>query len=73
MVCVPNYILCTTNSPQDLVTDEPAVVAVGAGDEQEDLPGTLHAPQPGLDRLRAGLQVTTRVPLHTGKVPPSIL
>lgn len=30
-------------SPQDVVTDEPAVVAVGAGDEEKDLPGALHA------------------------------
>lgn len=41
----------STNSPQDVVTDEPAIVTVRAGDQQEDLPSTLHAPQPGLDGL----------------------
>lgn len=59
--------------PQDVFTDQPAVVTVGAGDEEEDLPGALHAAQPGLDGVRAGLQVPARVPLHTGEVRPSIL
>lgn len=59
--------------PQDVFTDEPAVVTVGAGDEEEDLPSILHAAQPGLDIVRAGLQVPARVPLHTGEVGPSIV
>lgn len=59
--------------PQDVFTDEPAVVAVRAGYEEEDLPGILHALQPGLDRVRAGLQVPAWVPLHTGEVGPCIL
>lgn len=59
--------------PQDVFTDEPAVVTVGAGDEEEDLPSILHAAQPGLDIVRAGLQVPARVPLHTGEVGPSII
>lgn len=59
--------------PQDVFTDEPAVVTVGAGDEEEDLPSVLHAAQPGLDIVRAGLQVPARVPLHTGEVGPSIV
>lgn len=59
-------------SPQDVFTDEPAVVTVGAGDEEEELPGALHAAQPGLDRVGAGLQVPARVPLHAGEVRPCI-
>lgn len=59
--------------PQDVFTDKPAVVTVGAGDEEEDLPSVLHAAQPGLDRVRAGLQIPARVPLHAGKVRPCIL
>lgn len=59
--------------PQDVFTDKPAVVTVGAGDEEEDLPSVLHGAQPGLDRFRAGLQVPARVPLHTGEVDPSIV
>lgn len=59
--------------PQDVFTDEPAVVAVGAGDEQEDLPGIFHAVQPGLDGVGAGLQVPTWVPLYTGEVGACIL
>lgn len=59
--------------PQDVFTDKPAVVAVGAGDEEKDLPGVLHAAQPGLDRVRAGLQVPAWVPLHTGEVRPCIV
>lgn len=59
--------------PQDVFTDKPAVVAVGAGDEEEDLPSVLHAAQPGLDRVRAGLQVSAWVLLHTGEVRPNIL
>lgn len=59
--------------PQDVFTDKPAVVTVGAGDEEEDLPSALHAAQPGLDRVRAGLQVAVWVPLHTGEVRPCIL
>lgn len=59
--------------PQDVFTDKPAVVTVGAGDEEEDLPSILHTVQPGLDRIRAGLQVPAWVPFHTGKVSPSIL
>lgn len=59
--------------PQDVFTDKPAVVTVGAGDEEEDLPSTLHAAQPGLDGVRAGLQVAGWVPLHTGEVRPCIL
>lgn len=59
--------------PQDVLADEPAVVTVGAGDEEEDLPSVLHAAQPGLDRVRAGLEVSARVLLHTGEVRPSII
>lgn len=59
--------------PQDVFTDKPAVVAVGACDEEEDLSGVLHAAQPGLDGVGAGLQVPARVPLHTGEVCPCIL
>lgn len=59
--------------PQDVFTDEPTVVAVGAGDEEEHLPGVLHAAQPGFDGVGAGLQVPARVPLHTGEVGPRIL
>ena len=59
--------------PQDVFTDEPAVVAVGAGDEEEDLSGVLHAAQPSLDGVGAGLQVPARVPLHTGEVRPCVL
>jgi len=58
--------------PQDVFADKPAVVTVGAGDEDEDLPGALHAAQPGLDRVGAGLQVPARVPLHTGEVRPCV-
>lgn len=56
-----------------MFTDETAVVTVGAGDEQENLPSVLHAAQPGLDVVRAGLQVPARVSLHTGEVGPSIV
>lgn len=59
--------------PQNVFTDKPAVVTVGAGDEKEDLPSILHAAQPGLDRIRAGLQVPAWVPFHIGEVSPSIL
>lgn len=59
--------------PQDVFTDEPAVVTVGAGDEEQDLPSILHAAQPGLDVVGAGLQVPARVPLHTGEVGPGIV
>lgn len=39
------------HSPQDVVAHQPAVVAVGAGDEQQHLAGALHALQPGLHRV----------------------
>lgn len=59
--------------PQDVFADKPAVVTVGAGDEEEDLPSVLHAAQPGLNRVRAGLEVPARVLLHTGEVGPCII
>lgn len=59
--------------PEDVFTDEPAVVTVRASDEEEDLPSILHAAQPGLHGLRAGLQVPTWVPFHTGEVGPCVL
>lgn len=68
-----SVVLVWAALPQDVFTDEPAVVAVGAGDEEEHLPCVLHAAQPGLDRFGAGLQVAARVPLHTGEVGPCII
>lgn len=59
--------------PQDVLTDKSAVITVRAGDEEEHLPGVLHTAQPGLHRVRAGLEVLARVPLHTGEIRPSIL
>lgn len=59
--------------PQDVLTDKSAVITVRAGDEEEDLPGILHTAQPGLHRVRAGLEVPARIPLHTGEIRPSIL
>lgn len=59
--------------PQDVLTDKSAVITVRAGDEEENLPSVLHAAQPGLDRVRAGLQVPARVPLHTGEICSGIL
>lgn len=56
-----------------MFTDKPAVVTVGAGDEEEDLPSVLHAAQPGLNGVRAGLEVPAWVPLHTGEVGPCII
>ena len=61
------------DSPQDVLTHQSAVVAVGAGDEEQHLAGVLHPAQPGLDCVRAGLQVAARVLLHAGEVRPSIL
>lgn len=60
-------------SPQDVLADEAAVVAVGAGDEQQHLAGVLHAAQPRLDVVGAGLQVAARVPLHAGEVGAGVL
>lgn len=60
-------------SPQDVLADEAAVVAVGAGDEQQHLAGVLHAAQPRLDVVGAGLQVAARVPLHVGEVGAGVL
>lgn len=59
--------------PQDVLTHKSAVIAVRAGDEEENLPSVLHAAQPGLDRVGAGLQVPARVPLHAGEICPGIL
>lgn len=59
--------------PQDVLTDQSAVITVRAGDEEEDLPGMLHTAQPGLQRVRAGLEVAPGVPLHAGEVRPSVL
>lgn len=59
--------------PQDVLTDKSAIITVRAGDEEEHLASVLHAAQPGLHRVRAGLQVAARVPLHAGEIRPSIL
>lgn len=66
------HLVCAV-LPQDVFTDKPAVVTVGAGDKQKHLPSIFHAAQPGLDRVRAGLQVPAGVPLHTWEVRPCII
>lgn len=56
-----------------MLADETAVVAVGAGDEKQNLACIFHAAQPRLDVFGAGLQVTARVLLHAGEVGPGVL
>lgn len=56
-----------------MFTDEPAVVAMGAGDEEQNLASIFHAAQPGLDRVGTTLQVLARIPLHTWEVCPCII
>lgn len=70
---VPVWSIVWAVLPQDVFTDEPAVVAMGAGDEEQNLASIFHAAQPSLDRVGTTLQVLAWIPLHTWEVCPCII